>query len=92
LWCHPLGNIFPKLQDGWTSYLNIHCHDPLDENALDDEFLKFLRIKRPFAQEAANLQNPMLAPISWWENFRRHAPKLQALALRAISQGCSSSM
>ncbi len=43
LWYHPLGNIFHELQDGWTSYLNIHCCDPLDENALDDEFLKFLR-------------------------------------------------
>jgi len=34
----------------------------------------------------------MLALISWWEKFRRHFPKLQALALRALSQDYSSSM
>jgi hypothetical protein len=52
---HPLGNIFHELQDGWKSYLNIHCHDPLDENVLDDELLKFLWKEGPFAQEDTNL-------------------------------------
>ncbi len=49
LWCHPLGNIFHELQDGWKFYLNIHCCDHLDENALDDGLLKFLWKERPFA-------------------------------------------
>ncbi len=49
LWYHPLGNISLELQDGWTYYLNIHCCDPLDENALDDELLKFLCKEGPFA-------------------------------------------
>ncbi len=31
LWHHYLGNVSFELQDGWTSYLNIHCHDPLDD-------------------------------------------------------------
>jgi hypothetical protein len=46
------------LQDGWTSYSSIHCCDPLDENVVDDEFLKFLQKEGPFAQKAANLQDP----------------------------------
>jgi hypothetical protein len=29
--------------------LSIHCCDPLDENALDDELLKFLCKEGPFA-------------------------------------------
>jgi hypothetical protein len=82
---HPLGNISNELQDGWKSYLNIHYRDPLD-----DELLKFLWKEGPFAQEATNLQDPMLAPVFWWERFGRHVPKLQALALRASSQDCSS--
>ncbi len=45
---HPLGNISHELQDGWKSYLNIHYYDPLDENALDDELLKFLWKEGPF--------------------------------------------
>ncbi len=49
LWHHPLGNISLELQDGWTYYLSIHCCDPLDENALDDELLKFLCKEGPFA-------------------------------------------
>ncbi len=48
LWRHPLGNISLELQDGWTSYLSIHYHEPLGENALDDEFLKFLCKEMPF--------------------------------------------
>jgi hypothetical protein len=90
LWHHPLGNISLELQDGCTSYSSIHCHDHLDENALDDELLIFLRKEEPFAQEATNLQDPLLAFISWWEKFGRHVTKLQALALRALSQDCSS--
>jgi hypothetical protein len=76
LWHHSLGNISPKLQEGWTSYLNIYCHDPTDENALDDELLNFLWKERPFAREAVNLRNLMLALVSWWEKFGRHVSKL----------------
>ncbi len=92
LWYHPLGNIFHELQDGWTSYLNIHCHDPLDENALDDELLKFICKEGPFAQEAINLRDSMLAPVFWWEKIGIHVPKFQNLALRALSNAPPSSL
>jgi hypothetical protein len=90
LWCHPLGNIFHESKDGWKSYLNIHSCDPLDENVLDNGLLKFLWKEGPFARKATNLRDPMLAHVFWWERFERHVPKLQALALRASSQDCSS--
>jgi hypothetical protein len=92
LWCHPLGNIFHESKDGWKSYLNIHSCDPLDENVLDNGLLKFLWKEGPFARKATNLRDPMLAHVFWWERFERHVPKLQALALRALSQDYSSSM
>jgi len=92
LWCHPLGNISFEFQDGWTFYLNIHCHDPLDENALDDELLKFICKEGPFAQEAINLRDSMLALVSWWEKFGIHVPKLQTLALKALSDAFPSSL
>jgi hypothetical protein len=34
----------------------------------------------------------MLAHVSWREKFGIHVPKFQALALKALSQDCSSLM
>jgi hypothetical protein len=82
---HPLGNISHELQDGWKSYLNIHCYDTLDENALDDELLKFLWKEGPFAREDINLQNPHVDPCILVGKIRKtYVPKLQALALHKI--------
>ncbi len=71
--CYPLGNISHELQDGWKSFLNIHCYDPLDESALDDELLKILWKEGPFAQEATNL----LGLVFWWERFGRYVPNFK---------------
>ena len=59
---------------------------------LNDDLLKFLRKEGSFAQEASLLGEPMLAPVSLWEKFGRHIPKLQSLALKVLSQDCSSSV
>jgi hypothetical protein len=87
IWHHPFGNIFVKLQDGWTSYLNIHYHDFINESSLDDEFQG-----RALCMKICWFVKPRLALVSWWEKFGRHVPKLQALALRVLSHYYNSLM
>jgi hypothetical protein len=92
LWRSELGEISPDLYDGWNGYLDMVCTDPREQNSLNDDLLKFLRKEGSFAREASLLREPMLAPVSWWEKFGRHIPKLQSLALKVLSQDCSSSV
>ena len=91
LWRHELGTVSIEVQKGWIDYLNIACTDHVLQNELEDSLLRFLRKEGCFSRPATLLGEPMLKPISWWEKYGREEPHLQRIALRVLSQDCSSS-
>ena len=39
-----------------------------------------------FSYALAREERSMMTPVTWWENFGGRTPKLQALAVRILSQ------
>jgi hypothetical protein len=65
-------------------------YNPINQNALDNEFLKFLCNEGSFAWEVTNLQDFMLVVLFLWKKFGNHVAQLWALALRALTQEYNS--
>lgn len=65
--------------------------DPIVKNDLEDSFLEFLRREgQDISRGEALLREPMLRLVTWREEYGRQVPNLQRIALRVLSQDCSS--
>ncbi|MCO5584453.1 hypothetical protein L7F22_038381 [Adiantum nelumboides] len=57
---------------------------------LEDELLLYRNGSQWFGSPTASLRETQLEPVSWWEKYGIAAPNLRRIALRVLSQDCSS--
>lgn len=57
---------------------------------LEDDLLVFRNKSNSFGRHTAELRETQLQPVSWWEKYGTSAPTLKRLAIRVLSQDCSS--
>ncbi|MCO5584293.1 hypothetical protein L7F22_038217 [Adiantum nelumboides] len=58
---------------------------------LEDNLLLFRNKSLSFGRSTALLRDTQLQPVSWWKKYGTSAPTLKRLAIRVLSQDCSSS-
>ncbi|MCO5581173.1 hypothetical protein L7F22_035051 [Adiantum nelumboides] len=57
---------------------------------LEDDLLLFRNRSHSFGRPTAELRETKWQPVSWWEKYGSCAPTLKRLAVRILSQDCSS--
>jgi len=77
------------LAEGWAKYTQ-RVYDATIQNKLEDDVLDFKYSRGFFARPIAQMRDNHLAPISWWEKFGNMNEELQHLALRVLSQDCTT--
>ena len=81
-----------KVHDGWMTFLEKYTKGDLDlQGNLIDEYDKFKVEGGTFARPIAKEEKRLQEGVKWWETFGACTPKLQALALRVLSQGSCAS-
>ncbi|MCO5612385.1 hypothetical protein L7F22_066652 [Adiantum nelumboides] len=57
---------------------------------IEDDLLAFRNNTGNFTRATAKLRETQLQPVSWWEKYGNGVPTLKRLAIRVLSQDCSS--
>ncbi|MCO5554387.1 hypothetical protein L7F22_007917 [Adiantum nelumboides] len=57
---------------------------------IEDNLLGFRNNTVNFTRATAKLRETQLQPVSWWEKYGNGVPTLKRLAIRVLSQDCSS--
>ncbi|MCO5582056.1 hypothetical protein L7F22_037556 [Adiantum nelumboides] len=57
---------------------------------IEDDLLAFRNNTGKFTRATAKLRKTQLQPVSWWEKYGNGVPTLNRLAIRVLSQNCSS--
>ncbi|MCO5570026.1 hypothetical protein L7F22_023740 [Adiantum nelumboides] len=80
-----------ELNSGWKEYTSKVELDPVKQDLLESQFLRFRGLHEvDFGSARASLRDAHLKPVSWWEKYSGDCPDLQHIALRFLSQDCSS--
>lgn len=80
-----------ELKAGWMQYTSRIEPDPIMQDLLETQLLRFRdRYDPDFGSARASLRDAQLKPVSWWEKYGGSCPELQRIAMRVLSQDCSS--
>ncbi|MCO5559909.1 hypothetical protein L7F22_013513 [Adiantum nelumboides] len=80
-----------ELEQGLQEYfLTWAARDMQMLRRLEDDLLLFRNRSLSFGRPTAELRGTQLQPVSWWEKYGSCAPTLKRLAIRSLSQDCSS--
>ncbi|MCO5603702.1 hypothetical protein L7F22_057853 [Adiantum nelumboides] len=80
-----------ELNSGWKEYTSKVELDPVKQDLLESQLLRFRDLHDvDFGSAQASLREAHLKPVSWWEKYGGDCPDLQHIALRVLSQDCSS--
>ncbi|MCO5602587.1 hypothetical protein L7F22_056721 [Adiantum nelumboides] len=91
LWRKEAQYVNEELHDGWTEYIQKIVGDDVQlMKKLEDELLLYRNGSQWFGSPTASLRETQLEPVSWWEKYGIAAPNLRRIALRVLSQDCSS--
>ncbi|MCO5601630.1 hypothetical protein L7F22_055753 [Adiantum nelumboides] len=65
--------------------------DPMRQDMLETQLLRFRDFHDvDFGSARATLRDAQLRPVSWWEKYGGDCRELQRIAMRVLSQDCSS--
>ena len=80
-----------ELNSGWRDYTTKVEIDPVKQDLLETQLLRYRdRHDVDFGSPRANLRDAQLRPVSWWEKYGNDCLDLQRIAMRILSQDCSS--
>ena len=85
MWREEATFINPELMDAWMSYVE-KLYSTLECDVLFRELHEYRNGTGTFSYALAREERSMMTPVTWWENFGGRTPKLQALAIRILSQ------
>lgn len=79
-----------ELEDGWFEYLQRITPDVAEQQACNDELMIFRRDRLTYQRAVTQDRVGHLRPVSWWDKYGGCTPRLQRIALRVLSQDCTS--
>ncbi|MCO5573112.1 hypothetical protein L7F22_026877 [Adiantum nelumboides] len=91
LWCSEDQPEFEELEEGSQTYVERWCGGDVEMlRRIEDDLLAFRNNTGNFTRAIAKLRETQLQPVSWWEKYGNGVPTLKRLAIRVLSQDCSS--
>ena len=88
-WFHKKPSSDVEVMQNWNTFIS-RCYDRDDRTALRLELGKFLRSEGHFANEDCAYNREKLGPIDFWIQYGTGTPLLRQLAIRLLSQVCST--
>ncbi|MCO5604895.1 hypothetical protein L7F22_059069 [Adiantum nelumboides] len=80
-----------ELEEGFQTYVERWCGGDVEMlRRIEDDLFAFRNNTGNFTRATAKLRETQLQPISWWEKYGNGVPTLKHLAIRVLSQDCSS--
>ncbi|MCO5569598.1 hypothetical protein L7F22_023314 [Adiantum nelumboides] len=80
-----------ELEEGFQTYVERWCGGDVEMlRRIEDDLLAFRNNTGNFTRATGKLRETQLQPVSWWEKYGNGVPTLKRLAIRVLSQDCSS--
>ncbi|XP_024536026.1 uncharacterized protein LOC112348162 [Selaginella moellendorffii] len=79
-----------EVMKDWNAYL-LAMFTSSERDVIRDELLTYRRIGGIFNSYDAKADHTKRGAVRWWEDYGYETPALQKLAIRVLSQACSSS-